>query len=283
MYGVAFQLFGMSVHWYGICVAVGFLTSLLLLQYKRKYAGMTSDQIFDMSLIVIIGGIAGARLFYVIQFHEQFRGNFLKIFRIDQGGLVFYGGFIVAALVIFYYIRRKKLVFSRILDICAPAMAVGHAFGRIGCLIQGCCYGMPCKSFGITYPAGSAPAARYPDMTTIVTNMKATGQAAASSLPLLPVQLFEAVGNLLLGIIALLLFKKIRKSGHIAAFYFFGYGLLRFVLEFFRGDHADTILFHLTRAQLIGLCIMLPAGAFFYFYFRKYGEDVNCDEKQSLS
>ena len=101
MHGIAFQLFGFNIHWYGIMVALGFLASLAVLQYKRNYARMTSDQVIDLSIIVVVCGILGARIAYVIQFFDQFRGDFWKIFRIDQGGLVFYGGFILAALVIF--------------------------------------------------------------------------------------------------------------------------------------------------------------------------------------
>ena len=107
-------------------------------------------------------------------------------------------------------------------------------------------------------------------------NLQTTGKAAASSLPLLPVQLIESAGNFLLGVILLLLFRRIRRSGMIAVCYFFGYAVLRFVLEFFRGDHTDRIL-GMTRAQLTGLFVMIPVGIFCYFYFQKHGEDVNTD------
>ena len=276
MHGIAFHLFGFPVHWYGIMVALGFLSSLAALEYKRNYARMTSDQVIDLSIIVVVCGIVGARIAYVIQFFDQFRGNLWKIIRIDQGGLVFYGGFILAALVIFRYVRKHQLCMSRILDICAPAMAIGHGFGRIGCFIQGCCFGIPCKGFGVIYPAGTAPAARYPDMGSVILNLNLSGKAAASSLQLLPVQLFESAGNFLLGAVLLLLFRKVRRSGTIASAYFICYGIMRFVLEFFRGDHTDRII-GLTRAQLIGLFIMIPAGIFCYFYFRKHGEDVNSE------
>ena len=259
MHGIAFHLFGFPVHWYGIMVAAGFLASLVVLQYKRGYARMTSDQVVDLSIIIVVCGIAGARIAYVIQFFDQFRGNLWKVFRIDQGGLVFYGGFILAALVIFRYVRKHKLCVSRILDICAPAMAIGHGFGRIGCFIQGCCYGIPCKAFGTVYPPGSAPAARYPDVDSILVNLRTLGKAAASSLPLLPVQLIESAGNFLLGVILLLLFRRIRRSGMIAVCYFFSYAVFRFVLEFFRGDHRQ-FWNGLTPAQTIGL-VMVPAAS----------------------
>ncbi|OQA86348.1 MAG: Prolipoprotein diacylglyceryl transferase [Lentisphaerae bacterium ADurb.Bin242] len=276
MHEIAFDLFGMPIHWYGIFVATGFLVSLVVLQYKRRYAGMTSDQIFDLGIIVVVCGILGSRLFYVIQFHRQFEGNWLKVFRIDQGGLVFYGGFILAFLTIWLYCRWKKLSIPRILDICAPAMALGHAFGRIGCFMQGCCFGAPCRH-GVVFPPGSAPAERFPDMGSVLPNLKIYGQAVASSQALYPVQLFESFGNLLLGLFLLFLFKKVKKAGQIAAVYFIGYGILRFCLEFLRGDHTDRFL-GMTNAQVIGLAVMLPAGLLFYFYFGKYGENVSTNQ-----
>ncbi|MBO5724911.1 MAG: prolipoprotein diacylglyceryl transferase [Lentisphaeria bacterium] len=270
---MAFSLFGMNIHYYGIMAACGFLASLAILQYKRAYARMSSDQIVDLSLIVIFCGIIGARIAYVIQFSDQFRGNLKGIFRIDQGGLVFYGGFILAALVILLYVRKHKLTISRILDICAPAMAVGHAFGRVGCYIQGCCFGNPCKGFGVIYPPGSEAARRFPDLTSVHENLRAGLGAVPSSQLLLPVQLLESAGNLLIGIGLLFLFKKVRKTGWITGMYFIAYGVLRFVLECFRGDHTDTLA-GLTRAQWVGLCIMIPAGIFCFLYFGKYGDDA---------
>lgn len=279
MHGIAFHFFGMPIHWYGICVATGFLLSLFVMQYKRKYAGLTSDQVFDLGIIVVVCGIVGARLFYVVQFHSQFEGNWLKVFRIDQGGLVFYGGFILAILTIWFYCRWKKLSILRILDICAPAMALGHACGRIGCFMQGCCFGAPCR-IGVVFPPGSAPAERFPDMNSVVGNLKVYGQAVASSQSLYPVQLFESFGNLLLGLTLLFLFRKVKKTGQIAASYFIGYGILRFCLEFIRGDHTDHFI-GLTSAQVIGLTIMVPAGLLFFFYFGKYGKNVEIEPVDS--
>ena len=136
MHSIAFQIGRLNIHWYGIFIALGFLAALAVLQYKRKYANMTPDQIFDIGIIAVVGGVIGARIFYVIEFRHQFSGNLLKIFRIDQGGLVFYGGFLLVLVILWLYSRWKKLSIARIFDIYGPAMALGHAFGRIGCFMQ---------------------------------------------------------------------------------------------------------------------------------------------------
>ena len=166
MHSIAFQIGRLNIHWYGIFIALGFLAALAVLQYKRKYANMTPDQIFDIGIIAVVGGVIGARIFYVIEFRHQFSGNLLKIFRIDQGGLVFYGGFLLVLVILWLYSRWKKLSIARIFDIYGPAMALGHAFGRIGCFMQGCCFGRPAQHGGVAFPAGSAPALKYPDFAT---------------------------------------------------------------------------------------------------------------------
>ena len=271
MHSIAFQIGRLSIHWYGIFIALGFLAALAVLQYKRKYANMTPDQIFDIGIIAVVGGVIGARIFYVIEFRHQFSGNLLKIFRIDQGGLVFYGGFLLVLVILWLYSRWKKLSIARIFDIYGPAMALGHAFGRIGCFMQGCCFGRPAQHGGVAFPAGSAPALKYPDFAT--TKIAENGQTFICSLSLHPVQLYESAANLLLCIALLLLFRKVKKVGQIAASYFIGYGLIRFSLEFLRGDHTDSIL-GMTPAQFLGIFIMIPCGIFFYLYFGKYGEDA---------
>ena len=191
MYQIAFEFFGKSIHWYGVCIALGFLAATGIMMWKKKHADMTSDAVFDCAMYALISGLLGARIFYVVQFWEQdFAGkSFWKVFRVDQGGLVFYGGFILAILVVMLYARLKKYSILKILDITSPAIAIGHAFGRIGCFMQGCCFGRPVGHSGVPgvcFPADSAPARRYPSFTS-------EGSSA-----LYPVQLYESLANLLL-------------------------------------------------------------------------------------
>ncbi|MBR2904916.1 MAG: prolipoprotein diacylglyceryl transferase, partial [Lentisphaeria bacterium] len=164
--------------------------------------------------------------------------------------------------------KVKKLSFARILDMYAPAIAIGHAFGRVGCFLQGCCFGKPC-SWGVVYPWKSAPAERFPDYLAPV---KSAVQGIPS-VPIAPVQLIEAAGNILLFFLLLKLFKYVKKTGQIAAAYFAMYGIMRFLLEFLRGDHTDSIL-GFTPSQFIGLFIMLPCGLICYLCFGKYGKDT---------
>ena len=249
---IALQFGPFAIRWYGIMAAFGLLAAGFILNSNRKYTGMTKDQCSNALLVALIAGVVGARTFYVVQFFDSYRDNLFEIFRIDRGGLVYYGGFILAVLSLIFYSRIAKIDIIRMWDGFTPALAVAHAFGRVGCFLNGCCYGKPTEFFTcIAYPAGSEPAARY-------------GTAA-----LHPVQLYEAGENLLC---AVLYFYLVRKAPRGVAFssYFVIYGILRFVNEFARGDH--KLIWNLvTPAQLIGL-VLIAVGIPALVYFFRSGE-----------
>ena len=259
MHQIAFTVFSHPIHWYGVCIAAGFLLATGLMLCLRRYAGMSRDNVFDIAMLSIFSGIIGARVFFVIQFWDkEFAGRpFSAVFRVDKGGIVFYGGFIAAFAVLCIYALRKKLSIRLILDLAAPAIALGHAFGRLGCFMQGCCFGRcaPDNFPGaVRFPAGSMPFHRYP------------GPDGLHSLPLYPVQLYECVLNLLLSALLVFLLRRNRKPGRIAAIYLIGYAAIRFTIEFFRGDHTDSFL-NMTPSQNIALFVMLPLGILVYFLF----------------
>ena len=246
MHSIAFKLgSNITIYWYGIMVAIGFVCAVSMLMLNRKHARISSEQISDIALYGMISGILGARIFYVAEFWDQYRGNLPEIVRIDHGGLVFYGGFICAITMLLIYCRVKKLAVLNILDIFGPAMAIGHAFGRIGCFLNGCCFGKPSDiSCAVRFPAGSAPAAAFP------------GQSVH------PVQLYEAVFNLLLAAVLVLLLRKAKlKPGMIASIYLIAYGVARFLFEFLRGDHKDFVFNLLTPSQAICPIVVLAGIA----------------------
>ncbi len=251
MYPIAFNLFGKSIHFYGVCIALGFICATLVMLYKRNRAGMIRDQIFDLALLALFTGILGARLLHVIQnWHSN--SGFLWIFRIDQGGLVFYGGFILAITSVCIYAHKKKISIPALLDVTSPAIAIGHAFGRIGCFLQGCC-------FGKAAPAGTWGAVRYPwhPESSIDPGMiLPDGMTRA----LYPAQIWESLANFILCAMLLILCKKFRRPGQIAGIYLITYAVIRFILEFFRGDNPELML-GLTTSQNIALFLMVPIGA----------------------
>ena len=270
MHEIAFAIGNLKIHWYGIFSALGFLSAMLALCWKRESAGVSKDNILDIGMIAMFAGIIGARIFYVIQFHEQFEGNWLNVIRIDQGGLVFYGGFILSATVLYIYCRIKKINIARLLDVFAPAVALGHAFGRIGCFMQGCCFGKPGKDFplSVVFPSGSAPAARYPQPSIGEELLK-----NPPSLPLYPTQLIEAGVNFLLFLILFNLVGKSKKSGRIAGIYLLCYAVLRFLMEYLRGDHTDFTFGLFTPSQTVALFVTAPFGLLLILAAGKWGKN----------
>ncbi len=279
---IAFDMWkGFSIHWYGVWIAVGFLASVFLMLKVRKYADISDDNVYSITMLALIAGILGARIFYAAQFHEQFfdmnEGLFPMLFKlvnIRTGGIVFYGGFIGGFTAICIYSKRKKIDLLALLDILAPAIILAHGFGRIGCFMQGCCCGGPAPEWfpcGITYPHGSLAARLYPAI------LSATG----SSVPVYPVQLFEAAGNFILcGFLLWLLIRKRKFNGMIAAAYLVLYGVLRFLLEFLRGDHTDFLL-GMTPAQNIALFLMLPTAIVIWIAGKKCAGKTTEPETQA--
>lgn len=267
MQEIAFTIGSLEIHWYGIFSACGFLSAMLALMWKRHIAGVSKDNIMDIGMIAMFAGISGGRIFYVIQFHEQFSGNWLKIFRIDQGGLVFYGGFILSSIVLILYCMIKKINLARLLDVFAPAVALGHAFGRLGCFMQGCCFGKPAGEswFSVVFPAGSAPANRYP--------MPATGEIIMQkmpSVPLYPTQLIEAGVNFALFGLLFFIAGRFKKPGRVAGLYVVFYAILRFLMEFMRGDHTHSVA-GLTPSQSVALFVTMPIGLLMVIFAGKWG------------
>lgn len=254
MHPILFQIGGFSLRSYGLMAAIGFLAAAWLIGRNRDCAKLSSDQASTLLFIAMIAGLVGARIFYIVQFFDQYRNHLWRIVRIDQGGLVFYGGFLLAIVALWIYARWMKLDIVRILDICTPAIALAHACGRIGCFLNGCCYGKPTELFwGVHYPAGSEAALRYP------------GAA------LHPVQLYEAGGQFLL---TFLYFHLVRRAprGVAMSCYLIFYGTFRFLNELLRGDNPRMFdLF--TPAQLIGLAI-IPAGVLLLVYFLRHGKQT---------
>ena len=258
MHPIAFQIGSLTIRWYGVMAALGFITAMFLLEYNRRFAKLSKDQCSTLLFLAMISGILGARIFYVVQFFHYYRDNLWNIIRIDQGGLVFYGGFLLALAVLALYCKLRKLDIIRVLDVFVPAMTAAHGLGRIGCFLNGCCYGKITSAWwGVTPPAGSQLA------------------MAAGTLPLHPIQLVEAGENFLLCLLYCWMLRRV-KRGVVISSYLIIYAVLRFVNETLRGD--NVFYANLTPAQWI--CILLTVagtGLLTMFLRRKDdGSEAKC-------
>jgi len=155
----------------------------------------------------------------------------VEIIQIWKGGLVYYGGFISSLIFGIWYLYKKHINIKKVLDTFAPAIALGHVFGRLGCFFSGCCYGKECDFF-------LSIDNRY------------------------PTQLFEAFGNLIIFILLHRFNKSKHKNGQIFVLYLFFYSLLRFFVEFLRGDDRGIFILGLSVAQVISICFFVVAIIF---------------------
>jgi phosphatidylglycerol:prolipoprotein diacylglycerol transferase len=203
----------------------------------------------DLAFIAIVSGVVGARILYIITEPAEFLRNPWEIFNFWNGGLVFYGGFILALLVCLAYGRWKKMPILLGLDISVTGVALAHGFGRIGCFAAGCCHGNYCP-----YPWGV-----HNDTEFVAKEFK--GQ------PLHPVQLYESLSLFVLAALMTWLIQgKKTKDGTVAAIYFTGYAAIRFVMEFFRGDDDRGTVFGgaLSTSQAISIALFLLGAALFF-------------------
>jgi phosphatidylglycerol:prolipoprotein diacylglycerol transferase len=238
---VAFQFGNFAIYWYGVFVALGFLAGIWTAARRAPLQGLAPERVVDLGPWLIVGALAGARILYVISYwEEEFRqAPWWEIFMFRKGGLVFYGGFIGSVLACLLYTRAKRLPLMKVADTMAPSIPLGHFFGRIGCLINGCCYGRACDlPWAIRYPAGHES---YPH-------------------PVHPTQVYESLLNLALYLALAWFYRKRKTEGQVFAAYLVGYAVLRFSVEWFRGDYPTKYLGGwATPAQILSL-IFLAAG-----------------------
>ena len=218
-------------------VATGFLMGLWTASRRAMKSGMAPEHVVDLGPWLIGGAIVGARIFYVVTYwREAFAdGPWTEIFMIQRGGLVFYGGLVGAVITGFCYTRWRGMPFWATGDIMAPGIALGHMFGRLGCFLNGCCYGSPSSlPWAISYPA---------DHETHGVSVH-------------PTQLYESALNLVLAVGLDRFYYRKRFEGQIFAAYMICYGTLRLIVEFFRGDYSQANrIAGLTPGQGVSLII----------------------------
>jgi phosphatidylglycerol---prolipoprotein diacylglyceryl transferase len=230
----------LDIHTYGVFVAIGFIVGLAVATRRARHEGIDPERITDLGAWLIIAGMLGGKLFHIIFFWDDFLYGWRQEgVRSLREGFVFYGGFIVASLTAVAYTTVKKLPFFRVVDIFAPSLALGHAFGRLGCFFNGCCYGKPCSlPWAVTFPPPHVMA----------------------GIPVHPTEIYEALGNLVIFAGLSAVYRHKRADGQIFWLYVLSYGILRFVVEFFRGDYATYYFGVLTLGQLVAMVMIVVAA-----------------------
>lgn len=273
MYPELFSLGGITIQTYGLMMAIGFSLCYFLAIRLAKLSGRNPDEVQTIVMVAAIGGVIGARIVYVLQnWQHEFAHAPLNMFMIWRGGLVFYGGFIVASAALLTYAYLKKERLASLADFCAVFVPLGHLFGRIGCFFFGCCYGkmVPDAWYAVAFPKGSPPWIHQVEMRHIL-------PYASQSLPVCPTQLVEAAGCAVLFAVLWWLYRRYQSVyGLCTAVYCAGYALLRFGVECLRDDPRGATYFGMTFSQTISVGLLIAAFVLTILILRRKGHGTIC-------
>lgn len=239
MYPILCQIGPLTVYAYGVMLAVAALVCAFLLQREFRRNHLPAEVVFDFVFWVVVSGIIGCRVFYILLNLPFFLENPTEIVMIHHGGLAWQGGVVtgIAAASIFLHLRKWPLF--KTFDLVVPYLALGQAIGRVGCFLNGCCYGKP-VSGGIYFPVHQAH--------------------------LHPTQLYEAFGLVVL-FFTLKGFSRLKKfDGEIFILYVIFASVLRFIVEFFRADH--TLIWGILSIFQILTLFFMSVAIYAYLYLK---------------
>jgi len=240
---ILFVIGNFELYSYGAMLFLAFVVGIIWALKEAGAEGFNPDYLYEVFIITVVLSLLGSRLAFVwLNWDQLFRGQpWWKIFAFREGGLTFYGGFLAALLGGVFYTRYRKISFLKLLDFLTPFIALGYAITRIGCFLNGCCYGhITSVPWGIVFPAIDA-------------------------FPRHPTQLYASASALLIFFLLRYLRKYSFFHGYLFLWFLALYGIYRFVVEFFRVSEA--VLWGLTPAQLVALLFI--AAGFFILLWQK--------------
>jgi phosphatidylglycerol:prolipoprotein diacylglycerol transferase len=234
---------------YGFLVSLGVLLGLWISVRNSERLGIDGEKAWNLGILVVLCGIVGAKVLYVINDWSDYSGHLGDIFSINtlQAGGVFSGGLIAAFAAAAWYVRKHHMPALGTCDAFVPGLALGHAIGRIGCFAAGCCYGKPTTHFwGVTF---TNPLANSITGTPL-------------HIPLEPTQLFESAVQLANFFFLMWLLKHRKFEGQVFGAFLFIYGIARFFLEYLRDDPGRGSVFGgaMTGTQLIAIGLVIGGG-----------------------
>jgi phosphatidylglycerol:prolipoprotein diacylglycerol transferase len=256
---------GIPVRGYGVMLLVAAACGTWLSVVRARRVGIDADTILALATEVFLWGLIGARLFYVIEYHDQFFAagkplvdSLRDVVNIAAGGLVVFGSLPTAAWAAWRFARRRRLSFLELADCVVPGMLVGLAIGRVGCFLNGCCYGGPCDlPWGVSFPAGTEVAARYP------------AAAGGPSVSVHPAQLYAAIDAALLAGLAVAWTPLARRTGEVLALVLTLHPISRMLLEAIRVDEPPALGTPLSISQLVSIVLLCLAGVLWWWISRQ--------------
>jgi phosphatidylglycerol:prolipoprotein diacylglycerol transferase len=252
---------------YGVMLATGFVTGWFVAMRLTRKDGIRSEDAGAIYMWTAVWSIIGARLLYIITQYQEFSSP-LDMVLLNKGGLVAYGGMIGGFGASWYGCWRRKIPLLRWADASAPSVVLGTAITRVGCLLFGCDYGRRSDVvWAIRFPKGS------PAWEDHVNRMHALAADSAWSLPVHPTQIYETLTGLaLFGLLMYL--RRVRKfSGEVFLGWVLGYGIMRPIIEIYRGDDDRGSVGTLSTSQFIGLASVLAGLGLLVYLFKRYRAD----------
>jgi phosphatidylglycerol---prolipoprotein diacylglyceryl transferase len=241
-----------TVYTYGVLLAASYLLGLRLAMSRARARGLSADRVLDLGIYIIIAALIGAKLLLLIVDREQFN-SLADLFSLVRAGGVFYGGLITAVAVAFWYMSRHRMPFWTTCDVFAPAIALGHVTGRLGCLAAGCCWGKPTD---------------VPWAITFTNDLAEKIVGTRLNVPLHPTQLYEAGAELLILVLLLATERRWRPyPGRTFWLYMLLYAISRYIIEFYRGDPRGVVL-GMSTSQFISL-ILAPLSLAMLVWLRR--------------
>ncbi|HSB05344.1 MAG TPA: prolipoprotein diacylglyceryl transferase [Thermodesulfobacteriota bacterium] len=236
---ILLQLDGFTVYAYGSILALGIVVGGILILLKARREKISLERVIELFFLAIFSGLVGSRGLYVLIELPLFRENPVKIFRIWEGGLVFYGGLLLAVAMTIGYMKWYQLPIWKMADLFAPSVALGLFFARIGCFMAGCCYGKETSlPWGITFTDPHS--------------------LARLNIPLHPTQFYEAAGGFALFLFLTRREKRKSYDGQIFWLFLLLYSVLRFLIEIVRDDPRGFLFgMFLSTSQTVGIFLAI--------------------------
>jgi phosphatidylglycerol:prolipoprotein diacylglycerol transferase len=268
MYPELFHIGSFPVNTYGVFLAIAFLCAILIAVKLAARDGLPQQRIYDLCLWMLLSSLVGSKVLMLFT-EPEYRSQPSLLFSLDflRSGGVFYGGLIGAILTGYFLMKRYNLPWWKTADACAPAIAIGSFFGRLGCFSAGCCWGKP-----TTLPWG----VQFTELGHEITGVPV-------GVHLHPTQLYESFAMLIVFVFLLWLHKHKRFNGQVILVYALLYSAIRFAIEFVRDDPRGdvfglTTLTHLSTSQLISLVVGIAALVIFVIRWRRASSVEKADQ-----
>ena len=253
---------GIPVFGYGVCVFLGFAFGAVTTVRRARTIGLPAEYLWDLCLWLFVAGIGGARVNFLIKHRDEvFRDVdglgewFTAVVNISDGGLVLLGGVLACAAAFIVFCRRRGLPVLPVADLILPGFFVGLMFGRIGCLMNGCCFGDACDlPWAIRFPEGSVP-------YRALVNAGFLAGTEPATFPLHPTQVYSAVNAAVLAVLTAAYYHRRPTDGSVLALALLTYPVTRFALELLRGDELGFRTDGLTQAQTVGSLLFFSGVA----------------------